>query len=302
MFFASFKRIIRTGGQNFIRNGWLSTATILVMSLVLFVLGNLIFLGAFANTALRAFESKIDITVYFTPEAEQEEIWRVGKEVEVLPQVEKISYVSKEQALEEFRQRHKNNSFIIQALEEIGGNPLVASINVKARSPSEYAAIGEFFVHKNYSSVEKVNYFENQEVIDRLGSVINGMRGAGVLAALVLAFIAVLVAFNTIRLAIYTMREEIGIMRLVGAARWFIRGPFLFTGFLYGVTAAVAVTLIFFPLSWILSPRLEVLMPEFDLFGYFLGHLGEFFLIMIASAVALGVFSSTVAIRRYLRV
>ena len=302
MGFASLKRMIRTGGQNFIRNGWLSTATIMVMSLGLFVLGNLIFLGAFATTALRAFESKIDITVYFNPDTGQEEIWRVGKEVEALSAVEEISYVSQEQALEEFRERHKDNTLIIQALEEIGGNPLAASINVKAKNPSEYAAIGQFFLDKNYPSVEKVNYFENQEVIDRLGNVIGGIRGAGVLLALVLAFISVLVAFNTIRLAIYTMREEIGIMRLVGAASWFIRGPFLMTGFLYGLVAAVAVVFVFFPLVWVVSPRIAILMPEFNLFNYFLGHLGEFVVILGTAGVSLGVFSSAIAIRRYLRV
>ena len=93
---------------------------------------------------------------------------------------------------------------------------------------------------------------------------------------LVLSIIAVLVSFNTIRMAIFTMREEIGIMRLVGAARWFIRGPFLVSGVLYGASAALLTLLIFFPLVWLISPRLILLMPSFDLFQYFLLNFFEF--------------------------
>jgi len=120
--------------------------------------------------------------------------------------------------------------------------------------------------------------------------------------ALVLAFIAVLVAFNTIRLAIYTMREEIGIMRLVGATQWFIRGPFLVSGMMYGFLASALTTLIFFPLTWLTAPKLSVLIPDFDLFRYFVANFMEFFAVMFVCGVALGVLSSFIAIRRYLRI
>lgn len=269
---------------------------------MLFVMGNLIFLGAFANTALRMFQSKIDITVYFNIEAEEGQILAIKKELEAIPQVQEVAYVSKDIALTDFRERHKDNAFIASALDEIGTNPLEASINVKADDPSHYAAISDFLVKKNYPIVDKINYFENKDIIERLSAMAGSVRAAGAVIALVLAFVAILVTFNTIRLAIYTVREEIGIMRLVGATQWFIRGPFLVIGVLYGVSAAMLVTLFFFPIAWLFAPKVMLLLPSFDLFRYFLNNFFEFFIIMLGSSVILGVLSSAIAIRKYLRI
>lgn len=302
MILITFQRVIKAGFLGFRRNGWLSAATTMVMALALFVLGNLVFVGAFADTALRSLESKIDITVYFTPEAEESRIMAVKREVEALADVRDVEYISRDTALARFRERHKENALIASALEELGDNPLQASVNITAVDPGHYAAISDFLAGKKYTVVEKINYFENYAVIERLSSVMGTVRGSGAVLTLVLAFIAVLVAFNTIRLAIYTMREEIGIMRLVGASSWFIRGPFLVSGVLYGVAAAVMVTLVFFPLAWLASPKLTFLVPEFNLFAYFLSNLAQFFLIMAGAGVALGVASSFIAIRRYLTV
>ncbi|QQG45513.1 MAG: ABC transporter permease [Candidatus Sungiibacteriota bacterium] len=302
MFKVTLRRIFRSGYLSFRRNGWLSTATVLVLSLVLFVLGNLIFVGALANTVLSSLESKIDISVYFTTDAPEQNILAVKRDIESLSDVSEVSYVSRDRALEEFRERHKNNALIAGALDELGDNPLQASLNIKARDPSNYVLVSDFLLKKNYPTVDKVNYFENQKVIERLGAILGTVRGGGAMLAIFLAFVAVLVAFNTVRLAIYTMREEIGIMRLVGATQWFIRGPFLVGGVLYGVVAAAATTLVFFPLIWLASPKISLLVPSFDLFQYFLSNFFEFFLIMLFAGILLGVTSSFIAIRRYLQI
>lgn len=298
----TLRRILRSGWLSFRRNEWLSAATILVMVLVLFVLGNLIFIGAIANTLLASFESKIDVTIYFTTDAPEVSILQVKEAVESLPEVAETDYVSKEQALAQFRERHKTNAQIADALNELGDNPLEASLNIRAEDPSQYASISDFLLKKNYPIVDKINYFENQAIIERLGSIIKTIRGSGALLAVFLAFIAVLVAFNTIRLAIYTMREEISIMRLVGATQWFIRGPFVISGVLYGMVAALATILLFFPLAWIASPKVNILVPNFNLFQYFLSNIFEFFAILLFSGILLGTLSSMIAIRRYLRV
>lgn len=298
----TLKRIIRAGYLSFRRNGWLSTATVSVMALVLFVLGNLIFLGALANTVLSSLEAKIDISVFFAADASEESILAVKKEVESLADVAGVFYVSRDEALMRFRARHNANALIVSALDELGGNPLEASINIKARDPSDYAAISNFLLNKNYSIVDKINYFENQKVIDRLAAILGTVRGSGALLAVFLAFVAILVAFNTVRLAIYTMREEIGIMRLVGATQWFIRGPFLVGGVIYGSIAAAVTTLIFFPLTWLASPKLIMLVPDFNLFQYFLTNFFEFFAVILFAGVALGTVSSFIAVHRYLKI
>jgi cell division transport system permease protein len=302
MFRVTLKRIIKSGYLSFRRNGWLSTATILVMSLVLFVLGSLLFLGAFADTVLRSIETKIDISVYFAKDAPEETILQIKRELESLPEIASVDYVSRDKALFEFRQKHKVNPLIEEALEEIGENPLEASINIRAKDSSHYAAISSFLVKKNYPEVDKVNYFENQKVFERLSAIVGTARSSGIFLVAFLAFLAVLVAFNTVRLAIYTMREEINIMRLVGASPWFVRGPFIVSGILYGSIAALLTTFSFFPLAQLVSPKLKILSPNFDLFAYFTANLLEFFGLLLAAGIALGVFSSIIAIRRYLRI
>lgn len=296
----TFRRILRTGWVSFRRNAWLSTATIMVMALVLFVMGNLVFLGALSNTVLRTLEAKIDISVYFTPDAPDQGILAIKREIESRADVKVVSYISKENALASFRERHKENALIVGALDELGDNPLQSSITIKAIDPLQYGAISEFLAQKHYPIVAKINYFENQEVINRLSSIVGTVRGAGALLTVFLAFIAVLVAFNTIRMAIYTVREEIAIMRLVGASAWFIRGPFLITGLLYGAASGLLVMFVFLPLTWLAAPKLAVLVPDFNLFSYFLANAFQFFMIMLIAGATLGVLSSFIAVRRYL--
>ena len=291
---------MRAGWLGFWRNAWLSAATIIVMTLVLFVVGNLVFLGALSHTVLRSLESKIDVSVYFTPDAPEQEILTLKREMEARPDVKEVSYVSRDSALASFRERHKDSALIVGALDELDDNPLQASVNIKAADSSQYGAISDFLAEKKSPIVSKINYFENQDVIDRLSSIVGSVRGAGAVLTIFLAFVAVLVAFNTIRMAIYTVREEIKIMRLVGASRWFIRGPFLVTGLLYGAAAGALITLAFLPLTWLAAPKLLLLVPDFNLFRYFISNGLEFFLIMLGAGIFLGVVSSLIAVRRYL--
>lgn len=302
MLLTNFKRILKAGFLSFQRNGWLSTATILVMSLMMSVLGGLVLLGALAHTILTSLESKIDVSVFFAEQAREDEIFVIKDDLESLADVAEVTYVSKDAALETFRERHQNNALISDALTELGDNPLQASINIKARDPSNYAGISEFLLNKDYEAVEKINYFENQLVIERLGAVFSTVRGTGLFLALLLTFVAILVAFNTVRLAIHTMRDEIGVMRLVGATRSFVRGPFLIAGIIYGAISALITTLLFAPLVWLVSPRLEVIVPGFTLTTYFTQNLWEFFVILLVAGMTIGTTSSLIAMRKYLKV
>ena len=302
MNWVTIKRVIKYGYLNFRRNGWLSTATVLVMTMALFVLGWLMMLSVVANTALSSLENKIDISVYFKNNSNESDITAVKEDLTVLPEVAKVDYVSSEEALNDFRKRHKDNKLISDSLEELGGNPLSASLNIKAKDARNYAAISEFLSAKNYPAIDKINYFENQKVIERLSSVVNASRLFGSALVLFLGFIAVLVAFNTVRLAIYTMREEINIMRLVGATAWFIRGPFLFEGMIYGAIASLVATFSFFPILWVISSPLSAALSGVNISSYFKSNFFEFFGIMVFAGISLGVISSFIAIRRYLKV
>ncbi|MDP2676960.1 MAG: permease-like cell division protein FtsX [bacterium] len=298
-----FKRIFKIGIINFWRNRWITLATVMVMVLMLFVTGSLVFSSVLLSSSIDRIEKKVDISVYFTTHAAEKDIVALQDELNKFPQVESVEYISREQALENFKLRHTNNALITQSLEELGENPLGASLNVQAQNPEQYESIAKFLGASSYSGViDKINYFQNKLVIERLSNILVSARAIGWGAALVLAGIVVLVAFNTIRMAIFTSREEIHIMRLVGAENNYIRGPFVIVGVLYGIVSAVITMVFFYPLTLWLGPKAEGFFGGPNLFHYFIGNFFQIFLLLLAVGVALGAISSIIAVRKHLTI
>lgn len=298
----SFKRIIKWAFKNFWRNGWLSTATVSIMTLTLLVITVLLMVNIIANAVLENLEKKIDISVYFKLETSEEEILDVKSQLEELEEVDSIAYTSQEEALINFKEKHKDNPILLQSLEELEINPLEASLNIKARETSQYASINQFLEGVYYQDViDKVNYMQNKEVIDKLSGIILDVKTAGLGLTILLALIVFLVTFNSIRLAIYSSREEISVMRLVGATNWFIRGPFIVEGILYGIIATIATLAILYPVFYFLSPKISGFLPIGDIFAYFQANLLSFLLLLLGIGIILGGFSSLIAVRKYLK-
>jgi cell division transport system permease protein len=310
--FINLKRITKGGIVNFWRNGWVSFATVLIMVLTLFVVGSLVLGNIILTSVLSSLEDKVDITVYFTLEALEDDILAVRDSLETLGEVENVEYISRDEALERFRDRHQENALITQSLDELGENPLGASLNVRATDPSHYEAISNFLEANIFSGIlDKINFRQNELIIERLSIILETSRNIGVATSILLASIAFMVAFNTIRMAIYTSREEIKIMKLVGASNWYTRGPFLVEGFLHGLFASTIATIAFFPITFWLGtkalvffggPKALFFFGGSDLFTYYSQHFLEFFLVLFLVGVVIGIISSSFAIRRYLRV
>jgi len=300
--FVTLSRIIKYGFQNFLRNGWLSTATIAVMFLALFVLQSLIIFNVVAKTAISSVQNKIDISVYFKSNVSEDEILNLQKSLEGLNEVKKVEYVSQDQALADFKARHQENSAVYQALEELETNPLLASLNIKANNPKEYAAIADYLNNQSLSPIiEKVSYAQNQVVIDRLISIVETAKSGGIILTLIAAIIAILVAFNTIRLAIYSNRDAIGIMRVVGASNNFIRGPYIVEGILHGILAGILSFAVIAPLITYASPYVANFIPEMNLQTYFASNFLHLLGYQLLFGIILGIFSSFIAVRRYLQ-
>jgi len=171
------KRTVRQGFVNFWRNGWVSLATVLVMVLTLFVFGGLFFSNVLLTSALEQLEEKVDISVYFKTSAIEDEILALKSSVEKLAEVREAEYISREQALLEFEERHRENSLITQSLEELGENPLGASLNIRAQNPNQYEAISRFLESASFENIiDKINYRQNQLVIERLSQILNSSR------------------------------------------------------------------------------------------------------------------------------
>jgi cell division transport system permease protein len=302
------KRIMKAGFFNFWRNGTVSLASVLVMMVTLLSIGVISLAGAVLDTSLAELRDKIDINVTFVPTASEEEVLEIKQDLDSLPEVLLVTYVSRDEALEAFKERHKNDQSILAALDELGENPLGAVLNIKARDPSQYASVAEFLESDGTLSqsgvpiIDRINYFENKVAIDRLTQIISSADKLGFASTLILAIISMLIAFNTIRLTIYIAKDEISVMRLVGASMSYIQGPFVVVGIIYGVVAGLITLILFLPITYWLGTATESFFAGFNLFSYYLRHLPEIALIIMISGIMIGALSSALAIRKYLKI
>lgn len=296
-------RIIKYGIQGFWRNKLLSAATVSVMTITLFVFLTLIIFNVLTGNAISVLKDKIDISVYFQTSVSEDDILKIKRSLESLNEVKNVEYVSRDQALTLFQERHYADETIVKALEVLEENPLSASLNIKAADPRDYPAIAAYLNNENLDKlVDQVTYNQNQLVINRLASIVDTVRKGGIALTAVLSLIAVLVALNTIILTIYSSREEIGIMRLVGASNKFIRGPYIIQGILYGIIAAFLSILLILPLISFAAPYAKIILPEINLQAYFYENMIKLFSYQIFFGIALGAISSFLAVRRYLKI
>jgi cell division transport system permease protein len=306
MFWVNTKRIIRSGFFNFSRNTFVSLSSVLVMIITLSVIGSLIFLSAILSSTLVEVRNKVDINVYFVTSAPEDDILALQETLEVLPEVESVTYTSREQALDDFRTRHENDEFTLQALDELGANPLGASLNIKAKNPSQYQGIADYLnteptlASDGSAIIDKVNYYQNKIAIDKLTQIINAAERFGTMFTLILVGISILITFNTIRLTIFISREEISVMRLVGASSHYVRGPFVVVGTIYGAVAGILTLLIFYPVTYWIGGATESFFIGLNLFEYYTANFGQIFLVVMFSGIAIGAVSSFLAVRKYL--
>jgi len=306
-FKTKLKRVIKAGFFNFWRSGYISFASILVMIITLSVIGGVIFIGAVLNITMAELRNKVDINVYFITTAPENDILSLKTKIETLPEVSSVEYINREQALDNFRLRHENDQITIQALEELGDNPLGAVLNIKAKEPSQYEGIANFLNEENILSsggekiIDKINYFENQVAIGKLSRIIDSAERLGLAISLALVLVSIIITFNTVRLTIYVSREEISVMQLVGASKNYIRGPFVVTGVIVGLISGLLTMLFFFPICYWLGGTTQNFFIGFNIFDYYLTNFIQILLIVIGSGILIGALSSFLAVRKYLK-
>ncbi len=296
-------RIMRYGWQNFSRGGWLSAATLTAIVLALLVFQSLIVFTVITKTSLGILRDKIDISVYFKTATPEPEILKIKDALEKMPETERVEYVSRDRALATFQDAHKDDLAITQALEELKENPLSAVLNIKAKNPSQYASIAKTLEGNEWRPLtSKITYRENQKIIDRLGKVIDISNRLGLIITIILTLTAIVITFNTVSLAIYSNRDEIGIMRLVGAPTSLISGPYVVEGVIYGVIGAIISLALFWPVVLWGAPYLKYFIADLDLRTYFSANLFSLVGYQFLFGIALGVISSNFAIQKYLKI
>ncbi|MEK7198236.1 MAG: permease-like cell division protein FtsX [Patescibacteria group bacterium] len=281
------------------------------MSVTLSVWTSLFLLNVVLTSVLNTLSEKVDISVYFSVDAKESDILSLKEKLTNLGEVSNVTYVSVDEALEIFKKRHADDEILLKSVEELGDNPLEASLNVLAKDASKYESVSNFLnqfsaqggsASGGQNIISKVNYAENKTVIERFNNIIGVLRQSGFAASLVLALITFLVAFNTVRLAIYSSREEITIMKLVGASNRFVRGPFIVEGVLHGLVASAFAFMIIIPGVAFIGPKLFNFLPDINLVNYLGDNFWSLLLFQTFGGVTLGIFSSWFAIRKYLKV
>ena len=295
-------RIIKYGLQSLVRNPWLSVATILVMIFAIVVFEGLIIFNVLTDKTIAALEDKIDISVYFKSTAPEDTILSMERSLEALAEVASVEYISRDKALEIFKERNADDAIIVNALDELKDNPLLASLNIKAHDPKDYSLIATYVSDERFAGdVEKVTYTQSRAAIERLTGIVDAAERTGFFLTLFLACTAVLVTFNTVRLVIYSNKEEIGIMRLVGGSNVFINGPYVIQGILLGTLAALLSFLLLVPVIHFSSPHIQSFIPEVNLETYFYGSFMSLLGYQLLFGILLGMVSSIIAVRRYFK-
>lgn len=284
-----------------------SVSSVLMMTVTLFFIISLLLFSFIFSLTLDRVKGEIDINVYAITTATPEEVLKIKQDLEFLPEVANIEYISREQALSNFKERHRNDEQTLQALDELAENPLGAVLNIKAKEIGQYAGIAEFLESKTalggdeVGIIEKVNYSQNKLIIDRLSKIIDAVNKFGVALAIILVVVSVFITFSTIRLAIFISREEIKVMRLVGANNNYIRGPFIFEGVMYGGVSALLTLILFYPVLFWLNPFMEKIFA-IDILSYYFSHLLLFLAVALVTGIFLGIVSSALAVRKYLKI
>ncbi|MEI7891219.1 MAG: permease-like cell division protein FtsX [bacterium] len=297
------KRTFREGLDNFYRNGWLSFATVSVLAISLYVISVTIILGITAGMVLKNIQDKINISVYFNADVAEAQILEIKDKLVSYSEIASVDYVSSTKALEQFKKMGDKNPSINQALEEIGENPLLAALVIKAKDPSQYNIISKAINGANFSdSINRIDYEENSAAIDRLTNIMKLVNQVGMTLGIIFIFIGVLITFNAIRLTMYAHKQEFEIMRLVGASNTYIKMPFVFEGIFYGAVSAFVVMICLYITSKFLAPLTRGSIGGGDIVSFYFSNFFTIFGGLLLAGISLGTISGIIAIRRYLKV
>lgn len=304
MLLLSFARIIKFGFQDIFRNIWLSLVTVVILILALFSINMLITVDLISKAAVNSVKEMVDVNLYLKPEAEESQILALKSKITALDQVKEVKYVSKADALELFKAKHKNNPEVLDALRELGKNPLTPTLLIKPKNIDEYDQLISVLNSISSEIIESRNFDDHKAVLTKINIISQKVRQAGIILSSIFVLITLLVVYNAIRVAIYTHRREIGIMRLVGASNWFIRAPFLISSVIYAALGCAAIVGIFYPFLTILQPYLEAFFIDYkiNLLTYFNDNFLQIFGLEFLGALTVSGLASIIAVGKYSKV
>jgi len=300
----SFFRIIKFSLQDIVRNIWLSIVTITILLLALLSINTLLTVRVVSDNAVNAVKEKIDISLYLKPEASENDIAALRGRLAGMPEIKSVSYTSKQDALDSFRGKYRDNPEILQALRELGSNPLSPSLAI---TPADFDNTGNLvnsLRQLDSDIIESRDFSDNTAVVTKIQSVTNRVNEVGAIIIVIFVLTSLLVVYNSIRVAVYTHKKEIEIMRLVGASNFFVYMPFLFSAFIYALISVLVMIAVFYPFLTLFQPYLEVFLAGYNvnLISYFVYNFIPVFGLQFGIIFLITLLASFFAVRKYARV
>lgn len=304
--FTFFTRTAKYAIQDFWRNFWLSIITVTVLVLAIFSFNALILVKTVGDYTLQTIEKKIDVSVFINSGIEESSILDLRARLLGLEEVKEVIYISSDEALSAMKTKHEGDPAILLSLEELETNPLGAQLIVQAQATEDYEAIVNVLNEERYDAiVADKNFDEHTIIIERVSSISSRVRSIATFFSIIFTAVALIVVFNTLRIIIYTHRDEIAIMRLVGATNWFIRMPYLWESVIYALFSMVIFLMLWYPLLGTLQPYIAEIFSDgnaLDIVGFYNANFIILFGGQFLALIALLFVASILATRKYSRV
>lgn len=300
----SLFRIIKFSFQDIVRNVWLSIVTVTILILALFSINMLLTVRLISTNVIQAVRERMNISLYFTTDANETDIMDVRNKISSWPEVKSVNFISKDRALQSFRDKYQNNPDMLSALQLLDKNPLAASLTITPVNLNDSSQLISDLKFLQSDAIASRDFNDNSSILNKINSITNRINEIGLFLILIFVLASILVVYNSMRVAIYTHRQEIEIMRLVGASNFFIYMPYLVSAFIYAWLAILIIIVIFFPFLSLLQPYLETFFTSYDmnLIVYFLNNFwiifgGQFLIVLIINSLA-----SLLAARKYAKI
>lgn len=302
--FLFLKRITDAGTKNFSRQLGLNLATTFVMAITIALLTTFFYVDAISKEIFSNLQKQIGITAYFDQSAPSESILAVQDKVKKIPGVQEVEYISREEAFKQFSEKYSQDKAVSKTIEIVGENPFPASFRVKAESLKSYEDVDSFLKGDDMQGlVAEVSYPRTEQMIKKIFSVASDVKGIGAALAIFLAIIVFVIVSSTVHLAVHNLREEIGIMKMMGASNWFVKGPYVIQGIICGFVAGLISVGFFGIVSYFLAPKVAILVGgSFDLFAFYRSNFMLILFFDVISAVLMGGLFNYAAVRQYLKV
>lgn len=298
-------RHVKEGGKSVVRNGWMSFASISAIAISLFILGVFSLLVLNVNKIVDDVEEQVEILVFLDVGVKDEQISAIEFDIGSIPGVSKVEFISKEEGLEMMKERFgEENEDILEGFEG-DENPLPDSFSVKVEDPQTVASIAEqianLYPDQDPQPILDVQY--GAGTVETLFQITNAVRWIGLLLVIGLAFTAIFLIANTIRLTIGARQREISIMKMVGATNSFIRWPFFVEGVLLGaIGAAIPLAVLLFGYNWLYEQsRTDLGLMFISLLTW--EEVAPLLTgLLFGIGLMIGVFGTVISVRKYLRV